>query len=225
MNQQHLLKDGRVIEVRPLDFAEMDDILALQQEVINGLMSASSLQPLSKEEFFNILNGKGIMIGAYFEEQLIAIRAMLEPELDEEHLGKDAGLPEHEWAHVIYSEVTIVRPDFRGNNLQVLLGKIIMKEVDQKRFRYICATVAPFNIPSLADKFEHGLQIIALKEKYDNLLRYILVKDLTRAESKYNEEILSPMENTEEQQELIQSGWTGTGIKKVGDAWHVRFEK
>ena len=33
------------------------------------------------------------MIGAYYNEQLIAFRAMLEPELDEEHLGKDAGLP------------------------------------------------------------------------------------------------------------------------------------
>ena len=225
MNQQHLLRDGRVIEVRSLAFAQMDDILALQQEVIKGLVSASSLQPLSKEEFSNILNGKGLMIGAYFEEQLIAFRAMLEPELDEEHLGQDAGLPEQEWLHVIYSEVTIVRPDFRGNNLQVLLGKIIMNEVDQKRFRYICATVAPFNIPSLADKFVHGLQIIALKEKYGNLLRYILVKDLTRAESKYSEQVFSRMANTEEQQELIQSGWIGTGIKKMEDEWHVRFEK
>lgn len=225
MKQKHILKNGREIEVRILTFAHMNEILTLQQEVIDTLASATSLQPLSEEEFSYILHGKGLMIGAYFDEQLIAFRAMLEPEIDEEHLGIDAGLSESEWPLVIYSEITNVRPDFRGNGLQVLLGKIIMDEVDQERFRYICATVAPFNIPSLMDKFAHGLQIVALKEKYGNMLRYILMKDLSRSESKYDEYLFIQMANTEEQQRMLQAGWLGTGIEKVEDGWHVRFEK
>ena len=226
MNQKHLLKNGREIEVRTLSPLHLDEILALQQEVIATLTTASSLQPLSMEEFLFILDGKGLMIGAYYEEQLIAFRAMLEPEIDEEHLGIDAGLPESEWPLVIYSEITNVRPDFRGNGLQVLLGEIIMKEVDQKQFHYIAATVAPYNIPSLTDKFAHGLQIVALKEKYDNMLRYILMKDLVHpvAEGKLVESTLIQMSDIKGQQGLLQRGWVGTRMEKVNDEWHVRFE-
>ena len=86
---------------------------------------------------------------------------------------------EDEWPLVLYSEISNVDPDFQGNGLQVLLGKVLMKEVDPQRFRYICTTVAPFNIASLKDKFAHGMQIVALKVKYGDLLRYILMKDLT----------------------------------------------
>ena len=225
MNQKHLLRNGQEIKVKTLTPAHLDEILALQQEVIRALTTASSLQPLSIEEFSFILDGKGLMIGAYYEEQLIAFRAMLEPEIDEEHLGIDAGLSRDEWPSVIYSEITNVRPDFRGNGLQVLLGKIIMTEIDEKKFRYIAATVAPFNIPSLADKFAHGLQIVALKEKYDNMLRYILLKDLadTVAEDEFIESILVHMSDTKRQQDLLQDGWVGTGMEKVNDEWHVQF--
>ncbi|QUW22038.1 GNAT family N-acetyltransferase [Sporosarcina sp. Marseille-Q4063] len=227
MIKQLLLKNGKEIEIRHLSVKNLNEILLLQSKVIDALTTDSFLQPLSKEEFFTILNGKGKMIGAYLNDKLIAFRAMLEPELDDEHLGKDAGLPESEWAQVLYSEITNVDPEFRGNNLQVLLGEIILDEVDKIRYRYICTTVAPFNIASLKDKFAHGLQIVSLKKKYGNMLRYILMKDLsldttvtTPLESRY-----IPMANTEEQQQLLGNGWIGTHIEKRNDNWYVRYEK
>ncbi|WP_186671634.1 GNAT family N-acetyltransferase [Sporosarcina sp. BP05] len=227
MKQNHLLKNGNEITIVRLTVDQLDEILLLQRKVIGSLSTGSFLQPLMEEEYTYILNGKGLMIGAYYKEQLIAFRAMLEPELDEEHLGKDAGLHRDEWPLVLYSEISNVDPDFQGNGLQVLLGKVLMKEVNQERFRYICTTVAPFNIASLKDKFAHGMQIVELKVKYGNLLRYILMKDLTRS---FEEQVASeshyvPMEDTEQQQRYLQEGWMGTGIDLVEDQWVVRFEK
>jgi hypothetical protein len=227
MSKQLLLKNGKEIEIRHLSVKNLNEILLLQRKVIDALTTDSFLQPLSDEEFSTILNGKGLMIGAYFDNVLIAFRAMLEPELDDEHLGKDAGLPESVWPQVLYSEITNVDPEFRGNNLQVILGEIILGEVDKTRFRYICTTVAPFNIASLKDKFAHGLQIVSLKRKYGNMLRYILMKDLSleslvtgTLESQY-----IPMAATEEQQQLLEDGWIGSGIEKRNDSWFVRYEK
>ena len=80
-----------------LTIHHLSEILTLQRKVIASLATKTFLQPLKEEEFNYILNGKGQMIGAYYKEQLIAFRAMLEPELDEEHLGKDAGLAKSEW--------------------------------------------------------------------------------------------------------------------------------
>ena len=227
MIKQLLLKNGKETEIRQLTIKNLDEILLLQRKVIDALTTGSFLQPLSEEEFSTILNGKGLMIGAYFNDELIAFRAMLEPELDDEHLGKDAGLPESVWPQVLYSEITNVDPEFRGNNLQVLLGEIIFGEVDKTQFRYICTTVAPFNIASLKDKFAHGLQIVSLKKKYGNMLRYILMKDLSleSLETGTLESRYIPMVDTEEQQQLLEDGWIGTDIEKRYDNWYVRYEK
>ena len=227
MIKQLLLGNGNEIEIRRLTDKNLNEIQSLQRRVIEALTTDSFLQPLSDEEFLFILNGKGLMIGAYYNDKLIAFRAMLEPELDDEHLGKDAGLPRSEWPLMLYSEITNVDSSFQGNRLQVLLGEIIMSEVDKKRFRYICATVAPFNIASLKDKFVHGLQIVSLKVKYGDLLRYIFIKDvrcsLEKSASLEIRHIL--MGNTAEQQQLLQNGWIGTEINKVNDEWFVCFER
>ncbi|WP_318616307.1 GNAT family N-acetyltransferase [Sporosarcina sp. YIM B06819] len=227
MNQRHVLKNGKEVSVVRLAVDNLGDIIALQQKVLNTMMTDAFLQPLTEEEFLYILNGKGMMIGAYCEEQLIAFRAMLEPEIDEEgHLGIDACVPTNELSTVIYSEISNVDPDFRGNNMQVLLGNIIMREIDTEKFRYVCTTVAPFNIASLKDKFAHGMEIVALKVKYGNLLRYILLKDLTQTlqgENTVSCEVL--MADTARQQHYLQSGWRGTAIAQVDDQWVVRFEK
>ncbi|WP_203247089.1 hypothetical protein [Sporosarcina beigongshangi] len=225
--RQIVLKNGEAIDVIQLAVSHLNEILVLQQKVIASLKTGAFLQPLTEEEFLYILNGKGMMIGAYYEGQLIAFRAMLEPEVNEEgHLGIDAGVPITELSTVIYSEISNVDPHFRGNNLQVLLGEILMQEVDRQRFRYVCTTVAPFNIASLKDKFAHGMEIVALKVKYGDLLRYILMKDLTQnpqEKSTQSYEIL--MADTALQQRYLQNGWRGTAMKQVDDQWIVHFEK
>ena len=45
---------------------------------------------------------------------------------------------------------------------------------EDSKYDYVCCTVAPFNIPSLKDKFAQGMAIAALKEKYGGSLRYVL---------------------------------------------------
>lgn len=227
MKQKHFLKNGAEIIILRLTTHQLDEILTLQRKVIESLSTDSFLQPLTVEEFNYILNGKGQMIGAYYNEQLIAFRAMLEPEIDEEHLGKDAGLAKSEWASVLYSEISNVDPDFRGNNLQVLLGEVLMREVDEERFHYICTTVAPFNIASLKDKFAHEMQIVSLKLKYGDLLRYILMKDLKQSvdSNRFTESHIIAMGNIEEQQRYLENGWIGTGIENLDNQWVVCFEK
>ncbi|CAM3163938.1 GNAT family N-acetyltransferase [Filibacter tadaridae] len=227
MNQSYRLKNGEEITIKRLTASHLEEIQALQRKVIGALTITSFLQPLTTEEFLIILNGKGLLIGAYSNGQLIAFRAMLAPELDEEHLGRDAGLAINEWPLVLYSEITNVDPDFQGNGLQLLLGKVIMDEVDEKRYPYICATVAPFNIASLKDKFALGFQIVSLKMKYGDLLRYTMLKDFKRpiAHQHFRESQMVLMENTDEQQHYFDAKWIGTAIKKDEDQWFVQFQK
>lgn len=227
MNTVQTLPNGQTIRIQSLTMNDLLAIQSLQENVIAALPDTSFLQPLSEEEFGFILNGNGSMLGAFHEEELIAFRAMLEPEIDEEHLGRDAGLSENELPSVLYSEISNVHPAYRGNGLQKMLGKMLMEQVDTSRFRYVCTTVAPFNIASLKDKFSLGMHIISLKVKYGNLIRYTMMKELTDDPIEVNdlETILIDMSYLERQQALLKEGWIGVGMRQEAEEWKVIFKK
>lgn len=219
-------KNGQLFSVQPLALENLQQILNLQESVIAALEQKATLQPLSSEEFHYILEGNGLMIGAFVEGQLIAFRALLVPPIDQEgHLGRDFGLKEEELHHVIYQEISNVHPDYRGNGLQKKLAVLIMEELRKrdKSYAYVCCTVAPFNIPSLKDKFEQGMEIVSLKEKYDGLLRYTFMKKIHEDQQQGTEIITIKMSDTEGQQAVLKDGWSGFQMENQDGVYVVRY--
>lgn len=218
------LTNGQQLHIRKLSEESLEELLSLQDEVIQALEVQSSLQPLSEEEFMHILKGNGLMIGAFHDGKLIAFRAMLQPAIDEEeHLAADAHIPQAEWSSVIYSEISNVHPAFRGHSLQKKLGHLLFDLVDHAAYRYVCATVAPFNIPSLLDKFAQGMQIVALKEKYNGRLRYILYRDFNEVAKEPLERSHVRMDDTLQQQQFLQDGWCGIAVAQEHGVWYVHY--
>lgn len=215
------------LNMKRLYLEDLPEIEKIQQHVIDSLPDKGTLQPLSTEEFLFILNERGLLVGAYAEDRLIGFRALLVPEIDAEHLGYDLGLPEEDLPHVIYQEISVVLPEYRGNRLQQKLADVIMKELPNLagHFRYVCCTVAPLNIPSLKDKFSQGMHIGALKEKYDGMLRYILVKDLQDAAPKYTGYTSAKIDDLEKQQELLADGFVGIGLQIAKGFHELQFAK
>lgn len=216
------------MQARFLTIEDIPQILTLQDHIIETLHDLSALQPLSVEEFTSILSEKDLMIGLFDEAQLVACRAMFIPEIGhEEHLGPDAHLSDEELKKVIHSEISMVHPSYRGQGLQTKMGKMLLDKIDRSRFRYIMATVAPFNIPSLKDKLTLGMHIIALKEKYRGKLRYILFRDLESQAQENSidrdEGIWIPMEDTEKQQTVLEAGKIGTAIQQIDHEWQVKY--
>ena len=175
-----LKQNNDSFHVTLLSLEHMEQILSLQNVIVEALEDKGRLQPLSLEEFQYILEGNGMMIGAFIQNELIAFRALLVPPIDDEHLGLDIGLPESQLHRVIYQEISNVHPNCRGNGMQKILATVIMDELQKEdsQYDYVCCTVAPFNIPSLKDKFAQGMEIAALKEKYGGSMRYVFVKEL-----------------------------------------------
>lgn len=222
-----VLKDGKPFKVRRLSTDDIDQMMSLQELIIQSLENKDILQPLSYEEFRYITDGNGILIGAFADDQIIGFRALLVPPIDEEgHLGLDIGLQEDELSDVIYQEISNVHPDYRGNRLQQQLALLIMQELqkEEQPFKYVCATVMPFNIPSLKDKFAQGMHIAALKEKYEGRLRYIFYKELTvETPPVWNETKKLLMSDIEGQQQLLQNGWLGFKMDKQNGEYVVVF--
>jgi hypothetical protein len=224
-----LEKNKESYTVRLLNTEDIDELQELQDFVVAELREKSTLQPLTYEELEYILKGNGLMIGAFTGEGLIAFRALLIPPIDEEHLGVDAGLPEAELGDVIYQEISTVHPEYRGNRLQQTLAYLIMEELGnlERSFTYAACTVAPFNIPSLKDKFSQGMEIAALKIKYTDQLRYVFIKRLDGRDER--EEISGiekvPMGDTAKQQALLREGWRGISMEEENGGYVVVYVK
>lgn len=212
--------------VRRLSSTDIEAIKKVQQDVISALEDKKILQPLSLDELQFLLGDHGVMVGVFVDEELIAFRALLEPPLDDEHLGRDAGLAEHVLPRVAYQEISAVHPNYRGYGLQRTLAQVVMQELDRTCFDYICATVMPFNIASLKDKFAQGMRVVALKLKYGGKLRYVFMKDLREeTEQTFNETARIQMADTEAQQALLKDGWLGVRMLQENDAWFVEYKK
>lgn len=211
--------------VKKLDVSAIPDLMTLQQAVVEALPDKAILQPLDEVELRFILEGHGVMIGVYVHEQLIAFRALLEPEIDDEHLGRDIGLAESELGQVLYQEISNVHPHYRGYGLQQTMAKMIMEQVDAKKHPIICATVMPYNIASLKDKFAQGMYVAALKYKYGGKLRYVFTKSLMTSRKVGIEVREIAMSETEEQQQLLKQGFIGVEIKQNADDWLIVYTK
>lgn len=221
-----LKQNNERFHVTLLTLENIEQILSLQNVVVEALEDKSRLQPLSQEEFQYILEGNGMMIGAFIENELIAFRALLVPPIDDEHLGLDIGLPESELHRVIYQEISNVHPNCRGNGMQKILATVIMDELQKEdsKYDYVCCTVAPFNIPSLKDKFAQGMEIAALKEKYGGSMRYVFVKELREDNERDWTDIKSvPMNNAGGQQALLSEGYRGYKMEKMDEDFVVKF--
>ncbi|HDX9624759.1 TPA: GNAT family N-acetyltransferase [Bacillus anthracis] len=224
--EARLKQNNELFHVTLLSLEYIEQILLLQNVVVEALEDKSRLQPLAQEEFQYILEGNGMMIGAFIENELIAFRALLVPPIDDEHLGLDIGLPESELHRVIYQEISNVHPNWRGNGIQKILATVIMDELQKEdsKYDYVCCTVAPFNIPSLKDKFAQGMKIAALKEKYGGSMRYVFVKELREDNERDWTDIKSvPMNNAGGQQTLLSEGYRGYKMEKVDEDFVVKF--
>ncbi|MBE7148364.1 GNAT family N-acetyltransferase [Bacillus mycoides] len=221
-----LKQNNDPFHVTLLSLEHMEQILSLQNVVVEALEDQGRLQPLSLEEFQYILEGNGMMIGAFIENELIAFRALLVPPIDNEHLGLDIGLPESQLHRVIYQEISNVHPNCRGNGMQKILAAVIMDELQKEdsQYDYVCCTVAPFNIPSLKDKFAQGMEIAVLKEKYGGSMRYVFVKELRGDKERDWTDVKDvPMSDASEQQALLSEGYRGYEMEKVDEDFVVKF--
>jgi len=207
---------------------DLDTILHVQEIVVDSLEDPSILAALTPEEYTYLLNDHGEMVGAFDQDKLIAIRAVLEPPIDEEHLGFDFGLSGDELEHILYQEISMVLPSYRGHGLQQQLAKHIMNIVEQssKAYTHICATVAPTNIPSLKDKFKQGMHTVMLKKTYGDKWRYTFAKPMIETwkfDDSHSKTV--PLHDVHEHQRLLDEGWYGVQLVPKDESYMITYQR
>lgn len=151
---------------------DVDDMCLLQDSVYEFLEQKEVLQKLTREEFEKGVE-QGYTAGVFVDGQLVALRTMYLPDVDEEeHLADDVGVPRE---RSTYSEISLVHPSHRGQGLQTKMGEFLIDQVKNSGdFDYIFSTVMPTNLASLKDKFKLGFKIMRTRLKYNGKRRHIL---------------------------------------------------
>ncbi|MFS0785692.1 GNAT family N-acetyltransferase [Shouchella sp. 1P09AA] len=218
MEKLHFLK---------LEAQQVEELYTLQQLVYDQLEHKDQLSTLNRKEIEHILAGNGMIVGVFTNNHLVAARALLVPDVDEdEHLGKDAGLSSDQLKEVIYQEISLVHPDYRGRRLQQQMGEWLNRRLskEDQPYQYVCATVAPMNLPSMLDKLKQGMEIVALKEKYGGKLRYIFIKDIKNpSPSSYKTNNNVRLDDLEKQKNLIRLGYKGVSLKRENDTYFMVY--
>ncbi|GAF12583.1 LOW QUALITY PROTEIN: N-succinyl arginine/lysine racemase [Bacillus sp. JCM 19045] len=217
-----------VFNFRILNEQDLSQLLSLQNYVYETLTNRATLATLSKTEYTPLLNGKGLCIGA-LKAMSLAHGLCSFHQMDDNHLGIDAGLEKQELSKVIYQEISLVHPLFRGWRLQQQMGERLMDllvNADGK-YRYVCATVAPGNIASLKDKLKQNMEIVALKKKYNGNWRYVFFKDLNqnKVNQVFDDQQWLPSDNLSEQESLLRKGYQGVEIQIENEESKLLFVK
>lgn len=167
------------INLKVLDLTDIDKIMQLQQDIINGLEDKQLYASTEKEEFIEYINSYGKIIGYLNEnKELVAMGVYAKKGYDKGNYGYDIDLEGDELLKVGQIESTVVREEYRGNRLQKIICDALEEIAIEDGIKTLCATASPYNEFSVNTFIKLGYEIKKDKIKYGGLRRYVLVKEI-----------------------------------------------
>lgn len=174
-------RDGVVYKARLdiLDDGDLNNVVKLQQEVVAQIKDVDLFYVDDRDFLSNHVQKRGRILGVKTEgDCLIAYSVLAFPGVDPDNLGYDLQLPERELPYVSHFDSVVVHPSFRGNSLQYVMQKYLIRIAKENNMRLIASTVSPENTYSLRNLQRSGFKIVDTKEKYAGMIRHLLVLKL-----------------------------------------------
>ena len=224
--------------VRILEYQALDQLLQLQEAAMQGLTiqdtgkrfepNVDSYVPLSKEEFQVILEGKGLVIGCFADETLIAFHSLFYPGDHPDNLGYDFGMDAMQRLQVGHLEAACVHPLHRGHGIQTDLTRWLLRFTrEQGNYRYLFETVAPTNLASVKSTLKSGLTLQRYQLKYGGKKRFLFGIDLHKpfTYDVKQSSLIAVSDAMEVFEQVFAQGYHGIELVKQDDHAYVRFAK
>ena len=150
---------------RSCGLRQLGDILDMEHEAIVNLSRPDLLRRNSVEMWRSCLRPPHLCQGAWVGEDLTALAVLYVPqEGGEEDLS--ALLHHHVALPSANYKICIVRPEWRGHHLQVLLGRCLEVEARRRGIRVLCSTASPHNEASIRSLLQLGYEFDRTLSKY-----------------------------------------------------------
>lgn len=210
-------------DVKFLSERYLPQILRLQDIIVKNLADRAVYHAATPEMVRSQLAIDKSVIGLFKNEQLLGFNIFELPGLNTENFGEDIGLNQEELVKVVEFGPVGVHPKYRNKGL---LGMIIEKHLEvvkEKGYEHVCLSIAPTNFPSLKRTLSYGFVIKQVKQKFGNLLRYILHLNIKKPYTKPRYSIKIPSADIETQRYMIKLGYCGYGISINDDGVDIIF--
>ena len=165
--------------IRPCGIEHLDAVLAIEQEAIAGLNRPDLLRRNTLDMWQCCLQPPHICLGAWAGENLVGFAVLYIPQPgDSEDLSRLLTKIDAIALVSANFKICIVRPQWRGRGLQVLLGECLHKEAAAKGINLLCSTASPYNEPSVRSLRKLGYQTDHILNKYgfERMLLYYRIK-------------------------------------------------
>jgi hypothetical protein len=201
-----------------LDESQLPQVMELQRIICRNLQQPDLLQSFPKDFMKQHLGHRGVVLGVFVEERLIAFRNLYYPEPNDSewNLGIDLNLADDQLKKVVNFQMVCVHPDFRGNRLALMLNRMALQILRNRgRHPHVCATVSPYNIWNIPVLLATGFHIARLKIKYGDKVRYIVHQDLyNRRRFDDDSAVNVCLDDLDTQKHLLDAGFYGVQLKQ-----------
>ena len=174
------LEQSKII-YKPLGKESIPQLLEIQEETFK-FAEANNVDPdflrRNTYETLAVCFGEGsLVLGAYYENELIAFGILYYAGKTEENLAKDID----DVCDITTNanvKLTIVRPNYRGNSLQYQLISWLEEFAKNEGFIWLSSTVSPANPWSQANLKRCGFTVHKVLKKYGGMERILFVKKI-----------------------------------------------
>ena len=167
------------LTLKRLTMAYIDQIMALQEEIMEQLEDQQLYVPSNREEVQSHFSTEGVLLGYVTEEnELVALVIYVKRGYSDSNYGYDVGLKGEDLLKVGQVDTVLVKDAYRGNNLQYKMCSYLEEIAKEKQTPILCATASPYNTFSVNNFLKLGYEVKKDKLKYGGLRRYVLMKNL-----------------------------------------------
>ena len=166
------------LAIRRLGQQEIGEIQELMEDVISRLPSQELFAMDDEDYFLDHIKEKGIIFGAFYRNKLVAYSVLAFPEMSENNLGGEFGVPEEELSRVAVLDSTVVHETARGLGLQKYFNDWRENMARERGSLYLYSTVHPENRPSIRNLEASGLRLQFTRTMYGGKPRHCYAKRL-----------------------------------------------
>jgi len=166
------------ISYQKCDKTHLADIMKIQRDALLIMTDKTLLRENSEDKLALCLLEPHYTLGAFYEDKLIAFAILYVGGETEENLGLSLEDIDHVANDVVNLKLIIVSKEFRGNKLQISLVRKLEELAIEKRFYYICATIATNNEHSTKNFEKLGYHFEKQEIKYEGFMRNLYRKVL-----------------------------------------------
>jgi len=137
----------------------LDKVLDLEAEVVATLERPDLLRRNNVEMWESCLHTPHLCLGAWVGDELVAVAVLYVPQKGaEEDLSALLTKVDTEGCLSANFKICIVRPQWRGRHLQLLLGRRLHEVARRRGIGLLCATASPYNQASIRSLERLGYQ-------------------------------------------------------------------